>query len=91
MSAPSYVGGAVKSEVYDPLRFCIFTTIALLAWATGPAIVLIVMSAIGLAAYLRAWHQGLRTTKCFLRDPRIAMAYLGLTLGLGILLLARGA
>ncbi len=68
---------AVKPGVYDPLRFCIFTTIGLLAWAFGPAVVVMGFAAMGLWAYARAWQAGLRTSQCFLRDPRLVMGYLG--------------
>jgi hypothetical protein len=54
-----------------------------MAWALGPPVVVAVMSGLGLWAYGRAWQQGLRTTKCFLRDPRLVIAYLGATFALG--------
>ncbi len=74
-----------QAAVYDPIRFCIFTTIALIAWAFGPPFAVMLMSGIGLLAYAQAWKQGLRQSKCFLRDPRLVMAYLGgaFVLGLG--------
>lgn len=61
---------------FDPLRYCIFTTIALLAWAVGPAPVAMVMSALGLLAYGRAWRGGLRQSRCALGDVRLVVAYL---------------
>lgn len=64
-------------RTFDPLRYCIFTTIALIAWAVGPAVAVALMSAIGLAAYWSAWRGGLRTSKCVLRDVRLVLAYLG--------------
>lgn len=66
-----------QPTVYDPIRFCIFTTIALIAWAFGPPVAVMLMSGMGLWAYARAWQQGLRTSACFLRDPRLVMGYLG--------------
>lgn len=62
---------------FDPLRYCIFTTIALLAWVVGPAPVATVMSGLGLAAYARAWRGGLRQSRCVLGDVRLVVAYLG--------------
>jgi hypothetical protein len=65
------------SAVYDPIRFCIFTTIAIIAWLVGPPLAVLLMSGLGLWAYANAWRQGLRQSKCFLRDPRLVMGYLG--------------
>lgn len=65
-------------RTFDPLRYCIFTTIALIAWAVGPPVAVALMSALGLAAYWSAWRGGLRTSRCVLRDVRLVLAYLGL-------------
>lgn len=72
------------ATVYDPIRFCIFTTIGLIAWAFGPPFAVMLMSGLGLVAYAQAWRQGLRQSKCFLRDPRLVMGYLGGAFILGI-------
>ena len=80
---------SAEPAVFDPIRFCIFTTIALLAWALGPALVVLALSGLGLWAYWDAWRRGLRTTKCFLRDPRLAMGYLGAAFVLGLVLTIR--
>lgn len=66
------------ARTFDPLRYCIFTTIALISWAVSPPVAVALMSAIGLAAYASAWRSGLRTSKCVLRDVRLVLAYLGL-------------
>ena len=63
-------------RTFDPLRYCIFTTIALIAWAVGAPVAVALMSALGLAAYVSAWRAGLRTSKCVLRDTRLVIAYL---------------
>jgi hypothetical protein len=76
--------------IYDPIRFCIFTTIALIAWAFGPPFAVTMMSGLGLWAYINAWRQGLRESKCFLRDPRLIMGYLGTAFALGLFFTARG-
>ena len=79
-----------ESTTFDPLRFCVFTTIALIAWAFGPPFAVTLMSGLGLWAYANAWRQGLRESKCFLRDPRLIMGYLGAAFVLGLFFTARG-
>lgn len=79
-----------QSTVYDPIRYCIFTTIALIAWAFGAPFAVTLMSGLGLLAYANAWRQGLRQSKCFLRDPRLVMGYLGLAFVAGLFFTLRG-
>ncbi|NJP93965.1 hypothetical protein HCN51_31780 [Nonomuraea sp. FMUSA5-5] len=62
---------------YDPLRLCVYATVALLAWLLGPWAVL-GFAALGFAGYWRARRAGLTRSKCFLRDTRLVLAYLGL-------------
>ena len=62
---------------YDPLRLCIYATIALIAWLAGPFAV-VFFAGLGFAGYLRARRAGLERSKCFLRDTRLVLAYLGL-------------
>ncbi|HET7821340.1 MAG TPA: hypothetical protein VFL10_07425 [Ornithinibacter sp.] len=62
---------------YDPLRLCIFATIALIAWVAGPLAV-VVFAGLGFAGYLRARRAGLERSKCVLRDTRLVLAYLGI-------------
>lgn len=69
---------------YDPIRFCVFTTIGLLAWIFGPPLAVTALSGLGLWAYAHAWRQGLRQSKCVLRDPRLVMIYLGGAFVLGL-------
>ena len=78
------------TTVFDPIRFCIFTTIALMAWVFGPPFAVTLMSGLGLWAYANAWRQGLRRSKCFLRDPRLIMGYLGTAFALGLIFTIRG-
>ncbi len=61
---------------YDPLRLCVFATIALLAWVAGPFAV-VFFAGLGFAGYLRARRAGLERSKCVLRDTRLVLAYLG--------------
>ncbi len=62
---------------YDPLRLCIFATIALLGWLLGP-VALVIFAALGFMGYWKARRAGLLTSKCFLRDTRLVLGYLGL-------------
>lgn len=61
---------------FDPLRLCIFATIALIAWVAGP-FALLFFAGLGFAGYLRARRAGLERSKCLLRDTRLVLAYLG--------------
>ena len=62
---------------YDPLRLCIYATIALLGWLGGPW-VLAVFAVLGFAGYWKARRGGLLTSNCFLRDTRLVLTYLAL-------------
>ncbi len=77
------------SEPFDPIRFCIFTTIALIAWLFGPPFAVTLMSGLGLWAYAVAWRKGLRQSKCVLRDTRLVMAYLAVAFVLGAVFTVR--
>ena len=78
-----------QPTAFDPIRFCIFTTVALIAWVFGPPVAVTLMSGLGLWAYWHSWRKGLRTTKCFLRDPRLVMLYLGAAFVLGAVFTVR--
>jgi hypothetical protein len=62
---------------FDPIRFCVYTTVALLAWLVSPPVMVMVMSGLGLLAYWRAMRGGLTRSKCVLRNPRLVLLYLG--------------
>jgi hypothetical protein len=64
------------STVYDPLRLCVYATIAILAWLIGPAVVLL-FAAVGFVGYWRARRAGLTRSRCVLRDTRLVLGYLG--------------
>jgi hypothetical protein len=64
-----------EAAPYDPLRLCIFATIALLGWLLGPA-ALLGFAVLGLVGYTRAYRAGLTRSKCFLRDTRLVIGYL---------------
>jgi hypothetical protein len=68
---------------YDPLRLCIFATVALLGWLLGP-VALLGFAVLGLVGYTRAFRAGLTRSKCFLRDTRLVIGYLGLLAVLGL-------
>ncbi|TMR90736.1 hypothetical protein [Nonomuraea basaltis] len=66
-----------KTGPYDPLRLCVYATVALLAWLLGPWAVL-GFAVLGFAGYWKARRAGLTRSKCLLRDTRLVLAYLGL-------------
>ncbi|BCJ47369.1 hypothetical protein GCM10010168_17270 [Actinoplanes ianthinogenes] len=63
------------TEPPDPLRLCVYATVAALTWVCGPAAV-VFFAGLALAGYLRARRQGLRRSACLLRDVRLVLAYL---------------
>ena len=64
------------SEPYDPLRLCVYATVAVIAWVVGPLAV-VGFALLGVAGYWRARRAGLKRSKCALRDTRLVLAYLG--------------
>jgi hypothetical protein len=73
--------GSAEVQTYDPLRLCVYATVALLAWLLGPWAVL-GFALLGLIGYVRARRAGLLRSKCVLRDTRLVIGYLAL-LGIG--------
>jgi|GEM_PF-627115 len=67
------VGSA--APLFDPLRLCVFTTVALIACLLGPIAVL-GFALIAIAGYARARRGGLLRSKCKLGDTRLVLAYL---------------
>jgi hypothetical protein len=63
------------STPYDPLRLCIYATIAALSWLLGPVAV-VGFALLGFAGYARARRKGLTRSKCVLRDTRLVLTYL---------------
>ena len=61
---------------YDPLRLCIFATVALLGWLLGP-FALLFFAGLGFVGYVKARRAGLSRSKCLLRDTRLVLGYLG--------------
>jgi hypothetical protein len=68
---------------FDPLRLCVFATVALIAWLTGP-IAVAVFGAIGFVGYLRARRAGLLRSRCKLGDTRIVLVYLAVLVAAGV-------
>ena len=69
-------GTPTAEAPYDPLRLCVFATVALLGWLLGP-LALLFFAGLGFAGYWRARRAGLTRSKCFLRDTRLVLGYLG--------------
>lgn len=60
---------------FDPLRLCVYTTVALLACLLGPVAVL-VFAVVAIAGYARARRAGLLRSRCRLGDTRLVLGYL---------------
>src|SRR5947209_685378 len=71
------------ASTFDPIRFCVYTTVALLAWLVSPPVMVMAMSGLGLWAYWRAMRGGLTRSKCVLRNPRLVLLYLGAVFAAG--------
>lgn len=65
------------TPTFDPLRLCIFATVALLGWVLGP-FALLWFAGLGVLGYARARRAGLTRSRCLLRDTRLVLTYLGL-------------
>ena len=65
------------TSTFDPLRLCIFATVALLGWVLGP-VALLWFAGMGFLGYARARRAGLTRSRCLLRDTRLVLLYLGL-------------
>ena len=62
---------------YDPLRLCVFATVALLGWVLGP-VALLGFAVLAIVGYARARRDGLLRSRCKLGDTRLVLAYLAL-------------
>lgn len=77
---------------FDPLRLCIFATVALLGWALGP-FALVFFAGLGFVGYWKARRAGLTRSRCLLRDTRLVLGYLAVLVVAGLVgatLLVRG-
>ena len=59
----------------DPLRLCVFATVALLGWLLGP-FALLGFAVLAIVGYARARREGLLRSKCKLGDTRLVLLYL---------------
>ena len=67
----------------DPLRLCVATTVALIAWLVTPPLAVMAFAAMGLVGYWRARRAGLLRSRCALGDTRLVLAYLAAALVAG--------
>jgi len=84
MVSPQHLEPEQADDVpFDPLRLCVFATVALIAWIAGPVAVA-VFAAVGFAGYLKARRAGLLRSRCKLGDTRIVLVYLALLVVAGL-------
>ncbi len=75
---PATSASAIAPSVpFDPVRFCVMTTVGLLSWLFGPPACVLLMSGLGLWAYTRAIRQGMTQSRCLLKRPKLVLGYLG--------------
>jgi hypothetical protein len=60
---------------FDPLKLCVFATVALLGWVLGPW-ALLGFSVLAVAGYTKARRAGLLRSRCKLGDTRLVLLYL---------------
>jgi hypothetical protein len=60
---------------YDPLRLCVFATVALLGWVLGP-VALLGFATLAVVGYAKARRAGLLHSRCKLGDTRLVLLYL---------------
>ena len=77
---PATAAGA--EAAYDPLRLCVYATVALLAWLLGPVAV-VGFAALGFVGYWRARRAGLLRSRCKLGDTRVVLVYLAALVAAG--------
>lgn len=66
---------------FDPLRLCVFTTVAVIACVLGPIAVL-AFALVAIGGYVRARRAGLLRSRCKLGDTRNVLVYLGVVAAL---------
>ena len=60
---------------FDPLRLCVFTTVALIACLLGP-IAVAVFAGVAIGGYTKARRAGLLRSRCKIGDTRLVLLYL---------------
>lgn len=75
VAPPHERADAGAHESFDPLRLCVYATVALVAWLLGP-VALLGFAVLGVVGYARARRAGLLRSRCKLGDTRLVIAYL---------------
>ena len=73
-----FPAAAAENTPFDPLRLCIFATVALLGWALGP-FALLFFAGLGFTGYWKARRAGLTRSRCLLRDTRLVLTSVSYT------------
>lgn len=68
---------------FDPLRLCVYTTVALIACVLGPLAVA-AFAGVAIGGYTKARRAGLLQSRCKLGDTRLVLAYLWAIAVLGV-------
>ncbi len=76
-------GAGEPAAPYDPLRLCVYATVALIAWLLGPVAV-VLFAGLGFLGYWRARRDGLLRSRCKLGDTRIVLVYLAALVAAGV-------
>ena len=71
---------------FDPLRLCVFATVALLGWLLGP-VALVFFAGLGFVGYAKARRAGLLRSRCKLGDTRLVLVWLGALVVAGLVAL----
>lgn len=74
-SSTAAAGPGAGAGPPDPLRLCVFSTVALLGWLLGPW-ALLAFAGVAVVGYARARRAGLLRSRCKLGDTRLVLAYL---------------
>ena len=67
--------GDAENPPFDPLKLCVFATVALLGWLLGPW-ALLGFALLAAAGYAKARRAGLLRSRCKLGDTRLVLLYL---------------
>ena len=77
-------GHDAPSAPPDPLRLCVATTVALIAWVLSPPVAVVVFGTLAIVAYVRAYRSGLLASRCKLGDTRLVLGYLSVAVVAGV-------
>ena len=67
--------GLPEHPPFDPLRLCVFATVAALGWLLGPW-ALLGFALLAVTGYAKAYRGGLLRSRCKLGDTRLVLLYL---------------